>query len=65
MATPSPGYSMILRVQAPSSFTATSEIASAAATAGAASGWSGVCASWGSAVPCWAGAPASGALTSG
>ncbi|MCJ8505503.1 NAD-dependent malic enzyme [Kocuria flava] len=36
MATPSPGYSMILRVQAPSSFTATSEIASAAATAGAA-----------------------------
>ena len=36
MAAPSPGYSMILRVQAPSSFTATSEIATAAAGAGAA-----------------------------
>ncbi len=36
MAAPSPGYSMILRVQAPSSFTATSEIVSAAAAAGAA-----------------------------
>ena len=36
MAAPSPGYSMILRVQAPSSFTATSEIATVAAGAGAA-----------------------------
>ncbi len=36
MATPSPGYSMILRVQAPATVTATGEIASAAARAGAA-----------------------------
>ncbi|KLU11478.1 NADP-dependent malic enzyme [Kocuria sp. SM24M-10] len=36
MATPSPGYSMILRVQAPAGLTVTSELATAAATAGAA-----------------------------
>ncbi|MFI7495972.1 NAD-dependent malic enzyme [Kocuria sp. M4R2S49] len=36
MATPSPGYSMILRVQTPARVTATSEIASAVARAGAA-----------------------------
>ncbi|MEX5237151.1 NAD-dependent malic enzyme [Kocuria arenosa] len=36
MATPSPGYSMILRVQAPAGLTVTSELATAAARAGAA-----------------------------
>ena len=36
MAAPSPGYSMILRVQAPSTFSATSEITTAAVGAGAA-----------------------------
>ena len=36
MATPSPGYSMILRVEAPAGLTVTSELASAAARAGAA-----------------------------
>ncbi|WP_313817640.1 NAD-dependent malic enzyme [Citricoccus sp.] len=35
MATPSPGYSMILRVQAPSGLTVTSELAAAAARVGA------------------------------
>lgn len=36
MATPSPGYSMILRVEAPAGLTVTSELATAAARAGAA-----------------------------
>ncbi|WP_394162786.1 NAD(P)-dependent malic enzyme [Galactobacter valiniphilus] len=36
MAAPSPGYSMTLRVEAPASFTATSEIANAIGAAGAA-----------------------------
>ena len=36
MATPSPGYSMILRVEAPAGLTVTSELAAAAARAGAA-----------------------------
>ena len=36
MATPSPGYSITLRVETPASFTATSELAAAVAAAGAA-----------------------------
>ncbi|WGW11430.1 NAD-dependent malic enzyme [Saxibacter everestensis] len=36
MASPSPGYSITLRVEAPASFTATSELAAAVASAGAA-----------------------------
>ena len=35
MAAPSPGYSLTLRVQAPASITATSELASAVGSAGA------------------------------
>lgn len=35
MATPSPGYSMVLRVEAPATFNSTSEITTAAAAAGA------------------------------
>ncbi|WP_085528765.1 NAD-dependent malic enzyme [Kocuria massiliensis] len=35
MAAPSPGYSMVLRIEAPASFTSTSEITTAASAAGA------------------------------